>query len=163
MTAAMFASLLIAALAAAAPAAAWASQDLFGWAPCGLCLWQRWPYWAGAALALLAAAWPAGRRALLPLAGIAVLGSGAIAALHVGVEQGWWPSPLPSCAALRVDPGASVDELLRSLAPVPAKPCDAPTYPLPGLPLSLAGMNLIYALTLGAAALAMTRGLAWQR
>lgn len=148
------APLALALLAAAAPLLAWASESLLGLAPCALCLWQRWPYWAAAALALVAAAWPGARAPLSGLAALAVLASAAIAALHVGVEQGWWPSPLPGCQAARGGPGGtSVDDLMRSLAPAPTKPCDAPTYLVSGLPLSMAGMNLLYALGLGGIAL----------
>ncbi|MBX9700449.1 MAG: disulfide bond formation protein B, partial [Acetobacteraceae bacterium] len=55
----MLPALAIAVLAAAAPIFARGSEDWFGLAPCELCLWQRWPYWAAAALALLAALLPA--------------------------------------------------------------------------------------------------------
>jgi disulfide bond formation protein DsbB len=152
---AMRAALLIALLAAAAPLLAIGSEGWFGLAPCALCLWQRWPYVLAVGLALTAAVLPAGRgrRVFLGLAGVAVLGSAAIAAFHVGVEWGWWPSPLPGCQAPRIAPGASLEDMLRSLAPVPTKPCDAPTYLIPGLPLSMAGMNLLFALGLGAFAL----------
>ena len=151
--------LLFAALSAAAPLFARASEGIWGIAPCELCLWQRWPYWAAAALALVAALWPRGRRVVGGLAILAVLASGAVAALHVGVEQGWWPSPLAGCQAPRSAGGASVDDLMRSLAPAPSKPCDAPTYLIPGLPVSMAGMNLLYALGLSAlAAIWMRRG-----
>ncbi|TPG48405.1 disulfide bond formation protein B [Roseomonas nepalensis] len=145
----------VALLAAAAPLAALASERFLGMAPCALCLWQRWPYWAAAVLAALAATLRS--RPLLLLAGIAVLASGAIAGLHVGVEQGWWPSPLPSCAAPTAGAGQSVDDLLRGLAARPAKPCDAAAYLVPGLPVSMAAMNLLYALALGAVALNWSR------
>ncbi len=152
----MAAALAIAILAAAAPLFALASETWLGLAPCALCLWQRWPYWVAAALALFAALLPgAARRWLLGLAGIAVLVSAGIAVLHVGVEAHWWPSPLPSCLAPSAGGGASIEEMMRSLAPAPSKPCDAPTFPIPGLPLSMAAMNLIYALALGALAIAL--------
>jgi hypothetical protein len=32
----------------------------------------------------------------------------------------------------------------------PSKPCDDPTFLIPGLPLSMAAMNLLYALALSA-------------
>jgi disulfide bond formation protein DsbB len=159
----MAAALLIALLSAAAPAFARLSEVLWGLAPCALCLWQRWPYWAAAGLALAAAAVPRARRWLLMLAGVAVLGSGAVAAFHLGVEAGWWPSPLAGCQAAGRLPtgGAGIEDLLRSLPAAPAKPCDAPTYLLPGLPLSMAGMNLLYALGLGGFVLIwMARGTA---
>lgn len=149
------AALAIALLAAAAPLFAIGSEGWFGLAPCELCLWQRWPYALATGLALTAALLPGGmgRRVFLGLAGLAVLGSGAIAAFHLGVEWGWWPSPLPGCQAPRIVPGASVDDLLRALAPAPTKPCDAPTYLIAWLPLSMAGMNLLFALGLGSFAL----------
>ena len=146
----MAAALVLALLAAAAPAFARLSEDLWGLAPCALCLWQRWPYWAAAGFALAAAALPRARRPLLVLAGAAVLGSGAVAAFHLGVEAGWWPSPLAGCqAAVRPPAGGGVEDLMRSLPAAPSKPCDAPTFLVPGLSLSMAGMNLLYALGLG--------------
>lgn len=146
----MAAALLLAMLAAAAPVFARMSEDLWGLAPCALCLWQRWPYWAAAGLALAAAALPRVRRPLLALAGTAVLASGAVAGFHLGVEAGWWSSPLAGCqAAARLPAGGGIEDLMRSLPAAPSKPCDAPTYLVPGLPLSMAGMNLLYALGLG--------------
>jgi hypothetical protein len=50
-----------------------------------------------------------------------------------------------------------VDDLMRSLAPAPTKPCDAPTYLVPGLPLSMAAMNGLYALGLAGIALIWVR------
>jgi disulfide bond formation protein DsbB len=147
-------ALMVAALAAAAPLLARGSEIWPGLAPCALCLWQRWPYWVAAAIALAAAFLPpSARRWALRLAGLAVLVSGGIAVLHVGVEQGWWPSPLPACQAAGVGGATSVDDLMRNLSPTANKPCDEPTYLIPGLKLSIPGMNLIYALALA--------GLAW--
>lgn len=153
----MAAALLIALLAAAAPLFARASEDLWGLAPCELCLWQRWPYWVAAGLALLAVALPRAGRPLLGLAAVAVLASGAVGAFHAGVEWGWWPSPLAGCQTPQATGGGSVEDLMRSLAPVPTKPCDAPTYLVPGLPLSMAAMNLLYALGLAGIALIWLR------
>ncbi len=147
----MMSSLMVAGLAAAAPLIALGTERWPGLAPCALCLWQRWPYWVAAALAVAAAFLPERWRVwALRAAAVAVLVSGAIAVLHVGVEQKWWPSPLPACQAPSVAPGASVDDLLRSLNPAPNKPCDEPAYLIPGLPLSMAMMNLIYAAGLAA-------------
>lgn len=143
-------ALAAALLAAAAPLIAMGSERWPGLAPCALCLWQRWPYWVAAGLALLALALPARARPwALRAAAVAVLASGAVAVLHVGVEFGWWPSPLPGCLAPAAA-GGSVEDLLRSLAPAPTKPCDEPAYPIPVLPVSMAQMNLLYALGLAA-------------
>jgi disulfide bond formation protein DsbB len=145
-------AVLVALLAAAAPLFARASEGLFGLAPCELCLWQRAPYWVTFVLAVLAALdWHRG--VLLRLAALAALASAAVAAFHLGVEFRWWPSPLAGCQAPVLGPAASLEDMMRSLAPVPTKPCDEPAYLIPGLPLSMAGMNLIYGLALA--------GLAW--
>jgi disulfide bond formation protein DsbB len=69
--------------------------------------------------------------------------------VHVGVEQGWWPSPLPECAAPHFT-GGSIAERLAAMPARPAKPCDEPTFPLPGVPLSLAEANLLFALAVSA-------------
>jgi len=142
----MSGALLVAFLAFGVALFARASEGWFGLAPCELCLWQRWPYWVAGGFALLGVFfW---RRPALLLAGLAAAASAAIAAFHLGVEFGWWPSPLPGCQAPSASGMASVEDLLRSLAPTPNKPCDQPVYLLPGLPLSMAGMNLIYGLSL---------------
>jgi disulfide bond formation protein DsbB len=144
-------ALTVAFLAAAAPLIAMGSERWPGLAPCALCLWQRWPYWVAAAIALVAAVLPARQRAwALRLAAVAVLASGAIAVLHVGVEWKWWPSPLPACQAVGATSAATVEELMRSLAPVPNKPCDEPAYFFDWMPLTVAQMNLVYALGLAA-------------
>ena len=88
---------------------------------------------------------------------LAVLASGAVGGFHVGVEQGWWPSPLPGCQAPRATLGGSVDDMMRSLSAAPSKPCDAPTYLVPGLPVSMAAMNLLYALGLSGLGLILLR------
>ncbi len=130
---AMGPALLIAAFAAAAPLFAIGSETWWGLAPCELCLWQRWPYWVAAGLAALAILVPGRLRVLLiALAGLAALVSAGIGAMHVGVEQGWWPSPLPGCAAPTAGAAVSIDDMMRSLAAAPNKPCDAATFLVPG-------------------------------
>ncbi|TCI00253.1 disulfide bond formation protein B [Roseococcus sp. SYP-B2431] len=140
----MHGSLLVLALSLAAPLFAKGSEGWFSLAPCELCLWQRWPYWAAAGLAALSLF--VARRSLLCLAGLAAAASAAVAAFHLGVEWGWWPSPLAGCQVPTAGASLSVEDMLRSLAPAPSKPCDLPAFLIPGLPLSMAGMNLFYGL-----------------
>lgn len=147
----MSGALLVALLAAAAPLFARGSETWFDLVPCELCLWQRWPYWAAAALAL--AAHFVARRKLLWAAGMAALVSAGIAGFHVGVEFGWWPSPLPGCAAPTAGGAMTLDQMMASLAAVPTKPCDEPVWLIPGVPLSMAALNLIYGLSLAGLAL----------
>ncbi|MDE2583515.1 MAG: disulfide bond formation protein B [Rhodospirillales bacterium] len=132
--------------AAAALGVALGSQAWAGLVPCALCLLERWPYRIAIALGVLALLLPrqAGR-VVLGLALIAVLAGAGLAFVHVGVEWGWWPSPLPECAAPHFIPG-TIAERLASMPARPSKPCDAPTYLIPFVPVSMAAMNLIYAL-----------------
>ncbi|MBY0335043.1 MAG: disulfide bond formation protein B [Acetobacteraceae bacterium] len=141
----MSGALLILLLTAGAPLFARGTEGWFNLVPCELCLWQRWPYWAAAVAALGALLlWRRGGRRLLWLAAAAAGVSAAIGAFHVGVEFGWWPSPLPGCRVAASGAARSVDDLMSSLGAAPAKPCDEPAYLIPGLPLSMAAMNLIY-------------------
>ncbi len=135
-------------VAAAALATALLSESVLGLVPCALCLWERWPYRVAIALGLLALVVPRRWvRPLLVLTGLAILAGAGLAAVHVGVEQGWWPSPLPECAAPSLG-GGSIAERLARMPARPAKPCDEPAYLLPGVPVSMAAMNLLFALAL---------------
>ncbi len=131
---------LVTALAAlAALGVAYFVQDVLVIAPCPLCLLERWPYRVVIALGVLGFLLPAlAARALLVLAVLVLLAGAGIAFVHVGVEFHWWPSPLPECNAV-FTPGAP-------LPLTPAKPCDDPTFLIPGLPVSMAAMNMAYAL-----------------
>ena len=136
--------------AALALGLALASEYWGGLVPCALCLLERWPYRVVIVLALVAALLPRGiSRALLALAVVALLADAALAVVHVGVERGLWPSPLPECAAPHFS-GGSIADRLAQMPARPAKPCDSPTFLVPGLPLSMAAMNLIYALVFAA-------------
>jgi disulfide bond formation protein DsbB len=139
-------ALLSALAAGAALAAALAIETWGGLAPCALCLLERWPYRVAIVLALLAVIVPPQlARVLLVLVVLTVLADAALGFIHVGVEAHWWPSPLPECAAPRFI-GGSIAQRLANMPAHPAKPCDDPSYLIPGLPVSLAMMNLIFAL-----------------
>jgi disulfide bond formation protein DsbB len=138
---------LVCALAAGfALGLALASEYWGGLVPCALCLLERWPYRVAIVLALLALVVPRGvARVLLLLVLLAMLTAAALAVVHVGVEQHAWPSPLPECAAPSFS-GGSIAERLAQMPARPAKPCEDATYLIPGLPVSMAAMNLLYAL-----------------
>lgn len=131
----------------AALASALATERWLGLFPCALCFWERWPYRVAIALGLLALVLPRFRRALVALMALALLAGAALGFVHVGVEQGWWPSPLPECSAPSLGGGSIADRLARMPA-LPSKPCDEPTYLVPALPVSMALMNLLLALAL---------------
>jgi disulfide bond formation protein DsbB len=137
--------------AAAALGVAYASEVWGELVPCALCLLERWPYRIVIILGLLAAIAPGNlTRPLLFLAIACLLADTAISAVHVGVEFKWWPSPLPECAAPRFS-GGSIADRLASMPSRPSKPCDEPTFLVPGVPLSMAAMNLLFALAFSAA------------
>jgi disulfide bond formation protein DsbB len=122
------------------------AEWFLGLVPCALCLWERWPYRLSVLLALLAVFLPSEPGlVLLAVVGLVMLGGAGIAAVHVGVEWGLWPSPLPECAAPRLGAG-SIAERLAAMPTHPAKPCDDPSFLIPNLPVSMAEMNFLYAL-----------------
>jgi disulfide bond formation protein DsbB len=139
------AALLSALMAAAALGFAFVLENWGGLVPCALCLVERWPYRVAVVLGLVAAVVPPRvARIVLWLLVLTLLADVAVAFVHVGVEAGWWPSPLPECAAPRFSSG-SIAERLSSMPARPAKPCDEPSYLFPGAPVSLAMSNLIFA------------------
>jgi disulfide bond formation protein DsbB len=150
-------AVLILALGLVALGTAFGAQDLLGMAPCELCLWERWPYRILILLGVVALrVSPPLRRALLWVALLTLLCGAGIGFLHVGVERHWWPSPLPECNAANLL-ADSVSSLIARLPATPAKPCDAPNFLIPGLPVSFATMDFILA-AVCAAALAVYLG-----
>ena len=136
-------------LALAVPAGllggAYVSQYGFGLYPCEMCWWQRWPHFL--ALALAAAAFVVPRpRALIGLAALAILVSGAIGLFHAGVEYKWWPG-ITACAAILSDEGGSA---LEQIMNTPLVRCDEAPWRLFGI--SLAGYNFLIS-TAGALAI----------
>lgn len=137
--------------AGAALAIALASERWGGLVPCALCLLERWPYRAAIALSAIALLLPRrGARGVLWLVVAGMAAGAVLGVIHVGVEWHAWPSPLPECAA-RLPSGGSIAERLSQMPATPAKPCDEPTYLLPRVPVSMAAMNLIFALAFASA------------
>lgn len=59
-----------------------------GYAPCELCLWQRWPHAIAAAFGLIAVIWSLRPSVIWPLLGcMAMIVSIGLAAFHTGVER----------------------------------------------------------------------------
>jgi disulfide bond formation protein DsbB len=143
------------ALALAVPAAllagAYGSQSLGGLVPCEMCWWQRYPHFAGVALALLAFVVPgAGSRVLVALAALAIIVSGGIGVFHAGVEYHWWEG-LTQCTAAT----PSGTDFLKEIMNVPLIRCDAAQWTLFGI--SLAGWNAIVSIPAGLFILSLLR------
>ena len=127
-----------------------------GLAPCELCLYERWPYYASLPLALALAAPHTTRddaRAGAALLLCIFLGSSVLAFYHVGVEQHWFQGPT---ACTGTGGGAKTVEQLRQLLmnQQPVR-CDAPQWSLFGV--TLAGYNFLASLALVMAARAALR------
>ena len=142
------ASLLIFLVAFATIAGAWVFE-YYGYAPCELCLKQRWAYYAGVPLALVVMLL-APRNPGLAKAGFAMLAllwfaSMVFGIYHSGVEWKWWPGPT-TCTAQAGFSGGLPD------LSKPAVMCDTPAIRILGL--SLAGWNAV--ISLGLALVAMT-------
>ena len=121
--------------------------QVLGWAPCQMCLWQRWPHAAaigfGAVGAVLPTVWVA-------LGGAASAAATAgLAAYHSGVERKWWEGPASCSSGGEGLGGLSGDALLPGAGDAPALVlCDALTPFLFGL--TMANWNLLASLALTA-------------
>ncbi|RMF72581.1 MAG: disulfide bond formation protein B [Alphaproteobacteria bacterium] len=143
-------------IAAALIIAVLVMQYGFGYVPCELCYWQRYPYYALLAVGLaylgqrLVGRTTAGMdRAMLTLAGVAFLASGGIGLYHAGVEWHWWPGP-GRCSGLGELPD-DPDALMAMLGKVRIVPCDEPAVTILGL--SLAAWNAVIGVSVGVTAL----------
>ena len=145
------AALLIAAVASATIIGAWVFEH-FGYAPCELCLKQRWAYYLAIPLALLVAltaptSLSMARYGLFALA-LVWLGSMVFGLFHSGVEWGWWQGPTTCTGTGQLTGG------LPDLS-APAVMCDKAALRILGL--SLAGWNAVISLGLAVVALAGVR------
>lgn len=128
-------------------------QFVFGFAPCNLCLWERWPYLVAATAGIGAIIVDTPRPALAAMALILLAGT-VLAAYHVGVEQGVFALPEGCASSGRAQ---SIDELRQLLIHAPPR-CDQVSAQFLGL--SLAAWNLVLS---GFLTLAAAFGFAWTR
>lgn len=145
------------AAAIATLAGAFAFQHLGGLEPCPLCIWQRWPYAAGAALVAAGIGFRNSRTApfLLGAAIQVFLGGAVLSAWHAGIEYGFWPGPA-SCGAGMDLGNLSGESLLEALESKPLVRCDSPQWTLGGI--SLAGWSSLIQLGIaGILAVALRR------
>ena len=103
----------------------------FGFEPCQLCLWQRYPYMAVIAVAAVGVVSRYVRLALLAVIALFLVAAG-LAFYHVGVEQGVFALP-SGCAA--VGAAATVEDLRAQLM-TQAPACDQVSVAWLGLSLS---------------------------
>jgi disulfide bond formation protein DsbB len=129
---------------------AWVFQ-WYGYAPCPLCLKQRWAYYAAILLSLiLVLVAPRDRRLArygLLLLALIMAASGIFGVYHSGIEWKWWPGP-GTCEG-------TLSGGLPQLGSEPIVGCDEAAIRILGL--SLAGWNAVISFCLAGVALIGTR------
>jgi disulfide bond formation protein DsbB len=132
--------------AAAVILAALAFEHLGGYAPCPLCLMQRYAFYAAIPLLFIAMALASEMPRLAALiffaVALAFLANAGLGVYHAGVEWKFWPGP-DTCATAQALPTNAAD-LLSGLAETRVVRCDEAAWTLFGL--SLAGWNVLASL-----------------
>lgn len=128
-----------------------------GYAPCELCILQRWPHLAAAIIAGLILL--TGRVRSLAALGMVTAGVAmALGVYHSGVEMAWWPGPSHCSGGIGDIAGMSTKDLMSKLQQAPVVRCDEVVWRFLGL--SMASWNAIFS-----ACLVVIWGLAarWRR
>lgn len=126
-----------------------------GYAPCELCILQRWPHVAAVAIAGLI--WLTGRVRLLAMLGMIAAGTAmGLALYHTGVEMKLWAGPSQCSGTIGSLATMSPAELMERLQSAPVVRCDEVAWRFLGL--SMAGWNAVLS-----AGLAMVWGVAARR
>ena len=136
-------------IAAATILAALAFEHLGGYAPCPLCLEERYAYYfavpASAIALLLAREHATGlARILLLLIALAFLANAVTGVYHAGVEWKWWPGPGECSGAFELQWGEG------GIVDTPIIHCDEASWRFLGL--SFAGWNAVVSAFLAAVA-----------
>jgi disulfide bond formation protein DsbB len=123
--------------------------EALGYAPCELCLMQRWAYYVGIPFAaFMALAKPRWMGPGLVALGFILIANAIFGVFHAGVEWKWWDGP-STCSGT----GALSEGLPNLLKP--GVMCNEAAIRIAGL--SLAGWNAIICGTLAVLALRATR------
>lgn len=126
-----------------------------GYAPCELCILQRWPHVAAVVVAGLV--WLTGRVRALAVLGMLAAGVAAgLAVYHTGVEMAWWAGPSHCSGGVGDIAQMSLQDLTNRLQAAPVVRCDEVAWRFLGL--SMASWNAVLS-----AGLALVWGLAAKR
>jgi disulfide bond formation protein DsbB len=118
--------------------------EILGYAPCRMCIWQRWPHAIAIAFGVLALTGVA-TRSIAWAGAAAVAATSAIGFFHAGVELGWWAGPA-SCSGGGTLAAMSADDLLSTELAETVIMCDEVVWSFLGL--SMAAWNGILSLAL---------------
>ena len=126
-----------------------------GYAPCELCILQRWPHVAAIAVAVLV--WWTGRVRGLAILGMVAAGVAmGLAIYHTGVELKLWAGPTHCSGTVGNLATMSAQDLLTRLNATPVVRCDEVAWRFLGL--SMAAWNAVFS-----AGLAVVWGMAVRR
>ena len=135
---------MIASLGSAALlASAWILQ-YFGYAPCPMCIWQRWPHGIAFTVGVIALLQP--HFVLALLGAVATATTGAIGVYHSGVERGFWEGP--STCGGNDTTGLSVDQLLEHIMEAPLVRCNEIAWQMFGV--TMPNLNAAFSFALAA-------------
>jgi len=151
-------------LALAAILGALAFEHIGGYAPCPLCLEQRYAYYLAIpmllmGLTLTALGRPNPAALLFAAVAAAFFANAVLAGYHAGAEWKFWPGPDTCAAASEALTGGG--GLLKDLETTHVVRCDEAALRILGL--SLAGWNVLICLALAAGAAAAAGGLLRRR
>ncbi|MBL4557795.1 MAG: disulfide bond formation protein B [Rhodobacteraceae bacterium] len=91
---------------------AYGFEHVGGYAPCELCLLQRWPHWIAIGLG---AAWLIRPMRVWLWGGLLSMVTGAVLGVyHAGVQQHWWPGP-SACSGPRDIGALSPEDLMAQI------------------------------------------------
>jgi len=142
-------SALVFVIAGATILAALGFEHLGGYAPCPLCLEERYAYYFAVPASALAFLCARGRgaglaRVLLVLIALAFLANAAAGVYHAGIEWKWWPGPGECSGGFALQWGES------GIVDTPVIRCDEASWRFLGL--SFAGWNAVISAGLAAIA-----------
>jgi disulfide bond formation protein DsbB len=124
---------------------AYISQYVFDYQPCILCFYQRKPFFAVIAFALIGLVFSKSQKVAVFLCTFSLLINCAIAFYHVGVEQKIFKGP-STCSSTNLEKITNLEDLKNAFAKTKAVRCDEPSFVF--LKLSMAAWNFIYCLFL---------------
>ncbi len=113
-----------------------------GYAPCRMCLWQRWPHFAAIAIGVIALVV---KGPVMPsLGALATAVTSGLGIYHTGVERAWWLGPASCTSAGGLD-GLAGGDLLSMDGPALVL-CDQVSWALIGI--SMASWNALFSAVL---------------
>ena len=126
-------------------AAALAFEYIGGFAPCPLCLQQRYAYYIAipalfVALVLLSSDNTGPAAVILLLLSLVFLGNAGLGVYHAGAEWKYWPGP-DTCSVTGASLATSAGDLLKKMQTAKVVRCDEAAFRFLGL--SMAGWNVI--------------------